>query len=326
MTDAESPVTGRSVFAPALDSRAPVRVLAVHTSPPLLEILEIINKRSHNLMAEQVLRTVGRVATGEGSVRGGERAVRHMLGEGGRRRARSRIYDGSGLSVLNRSSARDLISCWRHGALADVGVLLADAAGGGCAGRAAAHAADAAAGNLRAKTGTIDNVSALSGYVRAANGERLAFASSATTCHRRGMAKRVEDAIGARLAAFDRNAAPPMPDRRGVARARRRDRRRARSRPQPAGRTPSAAATRWTPSRGSTARRCARCSGPNPGLNARRLIPGRTVRILPDSPNDGAVSRGACGGRDEHLRSRCSMAAAPSRSLMATPPLPVRSG
>src|SRR5688572_426749 len=107
--EAESPVTGRSVFAPALDSRAPVRVLAVHTSEPLLQILEIINKRSHNLMAEQVLRTVGRVAVGEGSVEGGRRAIQHMLEREGHSPNAVTMYDGSGLSVLNRASAAGIV-------------------------------------------------------------------------------------------------------------------------------------------------------------------------------------------------------------------------
>lgn len=52
----DSPVTGRTVFAPAFDRGAPVRVLAIHNSPRLLEIVEVINKKSHNLLAEQVLR------------------------------------------------------------------------------------------------------------------------------------------------------------------------------------------------------------------------------------------------------------------------------
>ncbi|HEX6066403.1 MAG TPA: D-alanyl-D-alanine carboxypeptidase/D-alanyl-D-alanine-endopeptidase, partial [Longimicrobiales bacterium] len=65
VTDAAaSPVTGRMVFAPALDEKQPVRVLAIYQSPPLIDILEIVNKKSHNLMAEQTLRTVGRVALG----------------------------------------------------------------------------------------------------------------------------------------------------------------------------------------------------------------------------------------------------------------------
>jgi len=58
--------------------------------------------------------------------------------------------------------------------------------------------------NLRAKTGTINRVSALSGYVRAANGERLAFSIISNAVPSTWRAKRVEDAIGARLAAFQR--------------------------------------------------------------------------------------------------------------------------
>jgi LysM repeat protein len=65
----------------------------------------------------------------------------------------------------------------------------------------------AADGNLRAKTGTINRVSALSGYVKAANGERLAFSIISNNVPSTWKAKRIEDGIGARLAAFDR---PPV--------------------------------------------------------------------------------------------------------------------
>jgi LysM repeat protein len=63
--------------------------------------------------------------------------------------------------------------------------------------------------NLRAKTGTIDHVSALSGYVRARNGERLAFSIISNNVPSTFTAKRVEDAIGARLAGFDRPVEQP---------------------------------------------------------------------------------------------------------------------
>src|SRR5690606_1345060 len=79
LREEESLVGRRSVFAPAFDGEAALRVLAVHQSPPLQSILEVTNKKSHNLYAEQVLRTVGRVAVGEGTVEGGVRAVRYML-------------------------------------------------------------------------------------------------------------------------------------------------------------------------------------------------------------------------------------------------------
>jgi D-alanyl-D-alanine carboxypeptidase/D-alanyl-D-alanine-endopeptidase (penicillin-binding protein 4) len=213
VTDAAgSPVTGRMVFAPALDAKQPVRVLAIHQSPPLIDILEIVNKKSHNLMAEQTLRTVGRVALGEGSVDAGEKAVIQLLvRETGDAPEGFDMDDGSGLSVLDRASARNFIhllsfmakspmfdSYWQT--LPEAGVANGLRRMGGTA----------AAGNLRAKTGTIDNVSSLSGYVRASDGERLAFSIISNNVPSTYRAKRIEDAIGIRLASFDRNNDRPM--------------------------------------------------------------------------------------------------------------------
>ena len=204
--ETESPVTGRMVFAPALDEKQPVRVLAIYQSPPLIDILEIVNKKSHNLMAEQTLRTVGRVALGQGSVAAGEKAVVELLTkEVGESPEGFKMDDGSGLSVLDRTSSRTFIhllsfmakspmfeSYWQT--LPESGVPGGLRRMGGTA----------AAGNLRAKTGTIDNVSSLSGYVRSANGERLAFSIIANNVPSTWRAKRIEDAIGIRLASFDR--------------------------------------------------------------------------------------------------------------------------
>ncbi|HEX7117491.1 MAG TPA: D-alanyl-D-alanine carboxypeptidase/D-alanyl-D-alanine-endopeptidase [Longimicrobiales bacterium] len=204
-----SPVTRRTVFAPAFDKRPPLRVLAVHQSPSMLDILTVINKKSHNLYAEAVLRTVGRVATGSGSVSGGSRAVHNLLEcELGLDSLALRIFDGSGLSVLNRVSARTVTHLLAYMASSPVWpsywATLPEA--GDPRGLRRMHQTPAA-GNLRAKTGTIDHVSALSGYVRAANGERLAFSIISNDVPSTWRAKRVEDAIGARLARFDR----PLP-------------------------------------------------------------------------------------------------------------------
>lgn len=299
LTQDESPVTGRSVFAPALDSREPVHVLAVHTSPPLMQILEIINKRSHNLMSEQVLRTVGRVAVGTGSVEGGRRAIEHMLRtEGHSAPGEIAVYDGSGLSVLNRSSARGLIGLLAVMAESpmwnDYWESLPEAAGPGGLRR---MGGTPAANNLRAKTGTIDRVSALSGYVRAGNGERLAFAIISNNVPSTGMAKRIEDAIGARLAAFTRPAQgqavelPPEPEPAAPATPAQQPA----TAPQPASppqaqptpRPQQPAARTHTIRSGDTLEGIARQHGTtvaalqraNPGLNPRRLIPGRTVRL-----------------------------------------------
>jgi serine-type D-Ala-D-Ala carboxypeptidase/endopeptidase (penicillin-binding protein 4) len=305
LTRAESPVTGRSVFAPALDSREPVRVLAVHTSPPIMQVLEIINKRSHNMMAEQVLRTVGRVAVGHGSVEGGRRALEHMMqAEGHAAPGEIQVHDGSGLSVLNRSSARGLISLlsiMAESPMWDYYWQTLPEAGTSVGLRRMQQTA--AQGNLRAKTGTIDRVSALSGYVRAANGERLAFAIISNNVPSTWMAKRVEDAIGARLAEFRRplggdgttepatatgeTRADPTPPAAGAPQQGEAARRPAAQQParQPA---PQAQGARTHTIRsGDTLDGIARQYGTtvaalqraNPGLNPRRLIPGRSIRL-----------------------------------------------
>jgi serine-type D-Ala-D-Ala carboxypeptidase/endopeptidase (penicillin-binding protein 4) len=314
----ESPITGRSVFAPALDSEAPVRVLAVHTSQPILDILTIVNKKSHNLMAEQVLRTVGRVAVGEGSVAGGRRAVEHMLESEGYRSDVS-IYDGSGLSVLNRTSAGTIIDLLELMAGSPMWPFywetLPEAGASDGLRRMYRTGAE---GNLRAKTGTIDRVSALSGYVTSANGERLAFSIISNNVPSTWMAKRVEDAIGARLAAFERPlAAPPVradpaerspagtPD--GIAAPAP-----VPSRPL----TPEATATQTHRiGRGETLSHLARRYGvsvsaierANPGLDPRRIHVGQSVRI----PTSGSQQPSAAAPATAQPPSASPSSAAP---------------
>lgn len=270
----DSPVTGRVVFAPALDKGNPVRVLAIHQSPPLIDILEIINKKSHNLMAEQALRTVGRVAGGEGSVAGGFKAVQNLLEkETGSVPQDFNMDDGSGLSVLDRTSARTivhLLSFMSKSPMWDAYWSTLPEAG--VAGGLRRMGGTRAQGNLKAKTGTINNVSSLSGYVRSANGERLAFSIISNNVPSTWRAKRVEDAIGARLAAYNRDndtLATIEPDLGGDTPASR-----------PSGRT-------YTIRKGDTlsgiAKRnkttVAKIQRANPGLRANRIQPGKKIKL-----------------------------------------------
>ncbi|MGH7483232.1 MAG: D-alanyl-D-alanine carboxypeptidase/D-alanyl-D-alanine endopeptidase, partial [Longimicrobiales bacterium] len=202
---AESPITGRSVFAAQYTDRPPLRTLHVHNSPPLLELLKVLNKQSHNFYGEQILRTVGRHVFGIGSAEAGARAILALLqAEGGIDPEHLRIYDGSGLSWLNRSDAAtiiDLLDLMYRSPMFDEYVATLPAAGE----RGLRRMGNSAAiGNLHAKTGTIQGVSALSGYVHAANGELLAFSIISNAVPSTWRAKRVEDAIGMELAAFTR--------------------------------------------------------------------------------------------------------------------------
>lgn len=201
----ESPVT--LALGAAAGAGAAPRVLAMHRSPPLEALARVTNHVSHNLFADALLKTVGRVALGEGSFAGGGRAVEGFLErEAGIHPDALHLVDGSGLSRSNRVSARATIALLdfmtRGGAW---GPYLASLPQAGSQRGLRRMYSTPAAGNLRAKTGTIRRVSALSGYVHSADGELLAFSILANEVPSTARAKQVEDAIGARIARFRRS-------------------------------------------------------------------------------------------------------------------------
>ncbi len=204
-----SPVSGGSLFTPALSTGSRVRVIAIHTSPRLLDMLEKVNKHSNNFMAEQVVRTIGRVTRGRGNVAGGADALDHFAGDLGIGPDGLDVHDGSGLSPLNRTTARSVITLL--GWVADSPLwtpfwyTLPEAGAPDGLRRMLGTSAE---GRLRAKTGTINRVSALSGYVLAAGGEHLAFSILNNVTGSTFRAKQVEDEIGARLAQFERLVPP----------------------------------------------------------------------------------------------------------------------
>lgn len=298
-----SPITGQEVFMTEEDGV--IQVLAVHRSPPLQEILNVINQRSHNLYADAVLRTVGRVATGHGSAEGGEAAVLTLLEEAGEAGAAVRMDDGSGLSTMDRASARsivEILTFMDDSPFSDhYAASLPEAATSRGLRR---MQTTAAAGNLRAKTGTINRVSALSGYVSTSSGERLAFSILSNDVPSTWTAKRVEDRIGARLASFDR---PLQPTSAGTARtASASDSARTdeaasatadgpRPPTDPAPEPASPTTREYVIKRGDTLEGIAKRNDTtvgalreaNPGVNDRRLMPGQSLRI----PGSGGSER-----------------------------------
>lgn len=196
-------VVGR-VSAPGR-GRPGAQVLARHLSHPLTDYLEVINKQSNNLFAELVFRAIGRVAEGVGSPDRSSLAVKKALHEIGVDTTGLVQLDGSGLDGGNRVTARAFVEIvqgmaegrfWGH--------YWASLPRAGTRRELGRMYRTAAAGNLRAKTGTIDGVSALSGMVRSADGERLAFSLMINDSPSQSRAKRVEDRIGVQLASFRR--------------------------------------------------------------------------------------------------------------------------
>ena len=68
-----------------------------------------------------------------------------------------------------------------------------------------------AAGNVRAKTGTMSNIRSMAGYVTARDGERLAFVAMVNNFEGAGAAaNQALDAIAVSLASFSRSGAQPV--------------------------------------------------------------------------------------------------------------------
>jgi D-alanyl-D-alanine carboxypeptidase/D-alanyl-D-alanine-endopeptidase (penicillin-binding protein 4) len=148
--------------------------LATIHSHTLSRILPLMDADSDNFTAEMVLKEIGAEAKGKGTSAAGAAVVRHDLTLAGVPLAGARIVDGSGLSRLDRVTARELSSIlllfW---ASPELRTLLHDSlAVAGESGTLRYRLAGATTrGVVRGKTGTTDIASALSGYV----GSRYAF-------------------------------------------------------------------------------------------------------------------------------------------------------
>lgn len=145
--------------------------LFAYLSPPLVEILHHVNKESNNFYAEQVFRSF---APG-GSARGGETRVKQLLNRAGVATTAIEVRDGSGLSRKNmitpEAMGRLLTYMQDH---PEREAFMASLAQGGEPRSTLRYRLSNV--SVQAKTGSLEFVRALSGYVDTADGRRLAFA------------------------------------------------------------------------------------------------------------------------------------------------------
>lgn len=146
-------------------------------SPPLGEVLKAFEKPSQNQIGEILLKSLGRARTGVGSADSGARVVRDQVLAWGAPAAGVQVRDGSGLSRYNVVSPEAIIrvlDAMRRGphAAAFRESLPVAAVDGTIRNR---MRGTAAAGNVHAKTGTLNMVRSLSGYVTTADGRPLLF-------------------------------------------------------------------------------------------------------------------------------------------------------
>ncbi|WP_263382962.1 D-alanyl-D-alanine carboxypeptidase/D-alanyl-D-alanine endopeptidase [Granulicella arctica] len=164
-------ITGQSVCMDA----CPLRV--EHVSPTLIEDVVATNKESQNLHAELLLRQLGKAYGSDGSIAQGARVVRQFLLNAGLDKDDFVFYDGSGLSghdlVTPRAVARLLqfattqpwFADWRRS-------LPVGGVDGSLTGR---FPKEPLKGHVFAKTGTLGEARALSGYVDCASGRTVIF-------------------------------------------------------------------------------------------------------------------------------------------------------
>jgi D-alanyl-D-alanine carboxypeptidase/D-alanyl-D-alanine-endopeptidase (penicillin-binding protein 4) len=151
--------------------------LARRDSPPLIELLRIIDKVSQNLHAEMVLREVARVRKGTGSREAGLEEAGAFYSEIGLADTQYRFLDGSGLSpggLVAPAAVVKLLGAMYRSQYRDVWISLLPL-GGEDGTLATRFEGSSEARRIHAKTGTLSHVAALSGYADSRSRGWLAF-------------------------------------------------------------------------------------------------------------------------------------------------------
>ena len=201
-------VVGAARHAPL--SAGSADTVASHLSGPLSESVRNFLKISDNLTGELLVKSVGASVSGPpGTFEKGLAAERAFLaGEVGVDTTAQRLADGSGVSRYNLVTARQIVQLLDYMTTRDdlfpayLDALPVAGVDGTLETRMRGTSAE---GRARAKTGTLNGVTSLSGYVDASNGERLAFSMliefyTGSSAPRRA----VQDSVVAALARFRR--------------------------------------------------------------------------------------------------------------------------
>jgi len=162
---------------PAPPSSARV-VLADHTSPPLREAIKVVNKESENLHAEMLLRTLGRAINNRGSLAGGLEALNAFAAQQvGILPGETYFSDGSGLSREDLVAPHAAVKLLLYMARSPHFQAYFDSLPVSGIDGTLAHRFydDDVRGKIHAKTGSVEHVNTLSGYMDLPTGKRLVF-------------------------------------------------------------------------------------------------------------------------------------------------------
>ena len=154
-----------------------LQTAAVYTSPPMSRMIRTVNKSSQNFYAEQLLKTIGKEYNHQGSASAGVKSVKTFLSGIGIDVNGIKIVDGSGLSRMNIVTTRQVAALLRymrgHRYFDSFYESLPIAGVDGTIRRR--MIGTNAQRNLRARTGSLSYVRAMSGYVTTTEGEDIIF-------------------------------------------------------------------------------------------------------------------------------------------------------
>jgi serine-type D-Ala-D-Ala carboxypeptidase/endopeptidase (penicillin-binding protein 4) len=165
-------VPGKARIGVGLAPASATTLTAVH-SPKLATLIRLTNTPSDNFFAEMLIKGLGAKFGTSGTTAAGAAVVRSQL-------ARSfhihpQLVDGSGLSLSDRTSPREVVTALE--AMATNSAFVSSLAVAGETGTLEGEMRGTVAqGRCRGKTGTLSDVSNLVGYCQARDGHVLAFA------------------------------------------------------------------------------------------------------------------------------------------------------
>ena len=182
------------------------QVLVTHNSEPVANTLAAMNKWSNNFIAEQMLRVLGGLDEEASTWDAARQRVRQTLEHGGIPSDSYNLKNGSGLYDGNELSPRQIVQLLRFMKFHRYGPeFVASLPIAGVDGTLRHRLnGDETKDKMRAKTGTLRNVTALSGYTETASGRLVAYSIIFNDPPRRAWNFRNhQDSIARAIAAFD---------------------------------------------------------------------------------------------------------------------------
>ncbi|GGQ43557.1 D-alanyl-D-alanine carboxypeptidase/D-alanyl-D-alanine-endopeptidase [Couchioplanes caeruleus subsp. azureus] len=205
--EGKAPAAAEPAASSAPAAGGPGAELGVVQSPPLVHVLDWMLEQSDNVLAEALARQVALATGKEASFAGAAEAMRAELTKLGLPADQAELSDASGLSLDNRISPgllTDLLALAASGKQPALGSMFGGLPVAGWSGTLRSRFAEPAGnqvgqGLVRAKTGSLTGVNAISGNLITKDGRLLVFAVLADATGETGAARQALDRIAAKL-------------------------------------------------------------------------------------------------------------------------------